>query len=189
MRKGAPAAVTDFPTVYREIATETLLSVYEAAPARIAGAVEGLGPEELSARPIPGKWSIQEIVCHVADSETCGALRFRLALAQPGSALPAYDQDRFADALAYAEFDRSLFSDTLDLFGRLRSLSARLLRRADASAWGNTGDHREWGTVTLRQLLEIYADHGERHLAQILDRRRAIGRPLSLALLLPERLY
>jgi uncharacterized damage-inducible protein DinB len=189
MRKASAAAVPGFPTLYRDLATETLLSVFEAAPGRIASAVAGLRPEELSARPIAGKWTIQEIVCHVADSEICGALRIRLTLAQPGSPLPAYDQDRFARGLAYGEFDRALFSDTLDLFARLRSVSARLFRRADASAWSRTGDHHEWGTVTLRQLLELYADHGERHLSQILERRRAIGRPLALEILLPERLY
>ena len=138
----------------------------------------------------PGKWSIQEIVCHVADSETCGALRIRLTLAQPGGPLPAYDQDRFATALAYARFDETLVRETLDLFARLRvGLGATPLPRAGVGVEPLASRHAQWGEVTLRQLLELYADHGERHLAQILERRRAIGRPLAMDALLPERLY
>ena len=183
------ASISAFPGVYRDIPTDRLLAAFGAAPSRIARAIEGLGTAELSADVAPGKWSIQEIVCHVADSETCGALRFRLTLAQPGGPLPAYDQDRFAAALEYARFDETLVRETLDLFARLRSVSGRLLSRAPESAWSLASRHAQWGEVTLRQLLELYADHGERHLAQILERRRAIGRPLAMDALLPERLY
>jgi uncharacterized damage-inducible protein DinB len=183
------ASISAFPGVYRDIPTDRLLAAFGAAPSRIARAIEGLGAAELSADVAPGKWSIQEIVCHVADSETCGALRFRLTLAQPGGPLPAYDQDRFAAALEYARFDETLVRETLDLFARLRSVSGRLLSRAPESAWSLASRHAQWGEVTLRQLLELYADHGERHLAQILERRRAIGRPLAMDALLPERLY
>jgi uncharacterized damage-inducible protein DinB len=185
----AAFAVRKFSDAYSAIATETLLSAYEAAPERIARAIAGLSPEELSRRVLPGKWTIREIVAHVADSEICGALRIRLTLSQPGSPLPAYDQDRFAGALAYAEFDATLLSETLELFGRLRAVTSRLLRRAGDADWKLTGIHREWGEMTLRQLLELYADHGERHLSQILERRRAIGRPLDFELLLATRLY
>jgi uncharacterized damage-inducible protein DinB len=186
---GVAPAVHPFPGLYRAIPTESLLATYEAAPQRFARAIEDLSPEELSRRVFPGKWTIREIVAHVADSELCGALRIRLVLSQSRPPLPAYDQDRFAGALSYAEYDSMLLADTLDLFGRLRSVTSRLLRRATDAAWSRTGDHREWGEMTLRQLLELYADHGERHLSQILERRRAIGRTLALEPLLPERLY
>ena len=186
---GAPGST--FPTAYRDLPTARLLEVFGAAPARVARALEGLGPTELGARVVPGKWSIQEIVCHLADSETCGALRIRLALAQPGGPLPAYDEKRFAAALEYASFDGELVRETLDLFARLRSVSKRMFERAPEEAWGRASRHAEFGEVTLRQLLELYADHGERHLFQILERRGALGRPLALPLeaLLPERLY
>jgi uncharacterized damage-inducible protein DinB len=183
------AAVSGFPSVYGGIPTDRLLAVFGAAPARLARAVEDLAPAELSARVVPGKWSIQEIVCHVADSETCGALRIRLALAQPGGPLPAYDQERFAAALDYAAFDEALVRDTLDLFARLRSVTSRLLSRASEASWSHRSRHAEWGDMTVRQLLELYADHGERHLSQILERRRLLGRPLAMDALLPERLY
>ena len=79
--------------------------------------------------------------------------------------------------------------DTLDLFGRLRSISSRLLRRAPPGSWRSAAVHPEWGELTLRQLLELYADHGERHLEQVLDRRQRLGRPLAMDRPLPVRLY
>jgi hypothetical protein len=188
MRTEGPAPA-GFPDVYREIPTGRLLDAYEAAPERLDLALDGLDESDLHKRPFPGKWSVQEIVCHVADSETCAALRFRLALAEPGAALPAYDQDRFASGLGYGTFDGELFDATRTLFRSLRGISTRLLRSAARAAWDNTGRHREWGEVTLRQLLELYADHGERHLEQILDRRAALGKPLAMERLLPVRLY
>jgi hypothetical protein len=188
MQKGG-AAVAGFPDLYREIPTERLFEAYTAAPRRFDLALDGLAEADLLARPRPGKWSIQEIVCHVADSETCGALRFRLAIAQPGGALPSYDQDRFAAGLAYAAFDRDLFERTRELFRNLREVSAGLLRAASPSAWERTSRHHQWGDVTLRQLLELYADHGERHLEQVLDRRAALGKNLSIGPMLPDRLY
>ncbi|HEY7111976.1 MAG TPA: DinB family protein [Thermoanaerobaculia bacterium] len=184
-------AASTFPAAYRDLPTNRLLAVFGQAPARVARAIDDLGPAEIGARVISGKWTIQEVVCHLADSETCGALRIRLALAQPGGPLPAYDEKRFAAELAYASFDSEGMRETLDLFARLRSVSKRLLARVPAEAWGRTSRHAEFGDVTLRQLLELYADHGERHLSQILERRLALGRPLAppLEALLPERLY
>jgi hypothetical protein len=189
LRSDAGQAPAAFPDGYREISTQRLLAVYEAAPGRFTQAAEGLDAAELGARVIPGKWTIQEILCHVADSEVVGAVRIRKALAEPGSPFPGYDQDRFASGLGYADFDAALVRDTLDLFSRHRSISARLLRRAAPAAWENAGIHGEWGPVTLRQLLELYADHGERHLDQLLGRRVQLGKPLALEPLLPERLY
>jgi hypothetical protein len=189
MREGVSTALTGFPDLYRDLPTGTLLEIFEEAPTRFSRALEGLTPEEISTRAVAGKWTIREIVGHVTDSEICGALRMRLVLAQPGGALPAYDQDRFAEGLAYGEFDEAQLADTLALFARLRSVSARLLRRASPEAWENVGAHRQWGEMTLRQLLELYADHGERHLFQILARREALGRPLEIEPRLPERLY
>ena len=95
----APAT---FPNLYAEISTDRLLSVFEAAPRRIGLALEGLDAAALSARPIPEKWSIQEIVCHLADSDTVGSIRFRLALAQPGATFPGYDQERFQNRVLAA---------------------------------------------------------------------------------------
>lgn len=179
-----------FPESYRELLTEDLLAAFERSPERIRQSVGGLTEADRKAHPIPGKWSIHEIVLHLADSEIMGAARLRQALAEPGARLAVYDQDVWARELAYADDGAKAFDDALDLFDLLRRTTARRLRGLPRDAWKQRhADHPEWGTLTLRQLLELYADHGERHLSQILHRRRILGESMQIPLLLEQRLY
>ena len=126
---------------------------------------------------------------HLADAEIMGAARIRQALAQSGRDFACYDEAVWADQLAYQNRSRQAVEDALALFTALRRATSPLLHRAVAHHWQKTGFHPELGPVTLRQLLELYADHSERHLAQILERRRLLGIPLRMALLLETRLY
>jgi hypothetical protein len=77
----------------------------------------------------------------------------------------------------------------LRLFRAHRHATSELFAEATPEEWRREGIHPEWGPLSLRQLLELYADHGERHLVQILERRQILGRPLELTPLLPQRLY
>jgi len=70
------------------------LRVQAATPARLRRAMAGLSRTALAWRPAPGEWSIQEIVCHLADVEVVNGWRYRMILAQSGSRLTAFDQDR-----------------------------------------------------------------------------------------------
>jgi uncharacterized damage-inducible protein DinB len=182
-------AVVSFPTTYAEHSTAHLVSVYKRAPERLRTVLGRLTLDELRARPRPNKWSMLEIAAHVADSELSGAFRFRLAFAQPGSALPFYDQDAWAEQLAYRRLDEGGLERTLRLFDLLRESSGAILDRLTAEDWQCSGTHAEYGPVTLRNLLELYADHGERHIGQILTLRELLGKPIAFPLLLEERLY
>ncbi len=71
---------------------------------------------------------------------------------------------------------------------RTRSWAARA-RSASEADRQKTGLHPDYGVVTLRNLRELNADHGERHLARMLTIRDLLGKPLSFPLLLGERLY
>jgi uncharacterized damage-inducible protein DinB len=146
-------------------------------------------PEELKAHARPGKWSIQEIVVHLSDAEVMGAARIRQAFAQPGSAVVAYDQEVWAREMAYQEFDAKSFYTALMMFDALRLATAKLFQRAESDDWGKSVVHPEWGGITLRQLLELYADHSERHIGQILNLRELLNKKLDFKLLLEQRLY
>lgn len=179
-----------FPDIYRSLSTEELLRAFRAGPARVREVLSGLSGSELRERVAPGRWSIQEIAFHLADAEIMGAARFRLALAEPGAAVPVYDQDAWAEALDYSEAGSGDLDRALQLFGNLRRATERILPAPDHDAWqGRSVEHSEWGTVTLRQLLELYADHSERHIGGILEVRAALGHVLEYPLLLEERLY
>ncbi|HOD66607.1 MAG TPA: DinB family protein [candidate division Zixibacteria bacterium] len=166
-------------------AVETLIGVYAAAPARLSGALAGLSDHELAARPIDDKWSIQEIVFHLADSELMAAARFRQAISGSHPTFAYYSQDIWAEKFDYRHADRRALEEAVDLFAALRAATTRLLRRLSGDQWALTGHHPERGPLSVRQILETYANHGENHVKQILERRRLLGKPLDLAPLTP----
>src|SRR4051812_18051216 len=183
------STTSSFPS-YAQYTTAELLQAYNAAPAHLRLAVFGLSRDELHAHPRPGKWSIVEIVRHLTDGEVVGAGRIRSAWAEPGSNFMAYNQDRWALALDYQATELAGLESTLILFETLRRTTAVVFQRANEDDWVQRwGMHSQHGPMTLRNLLELYADHGERHLAQILVLRALLRKPLELPVLLPERLY
>ena len=179
----------DFPDAYRGTSTRDLLTVYKAGPTRLGGVLVGLADDELKQRPQENRWSIQEIAMHLADAELMGAARLRQTLAEPGASFALYDQDAWTGELGYRARDRKALEDAVRLFSVLRSGSALLLETAKEEDWAKWGNHADWGPLTLRQLLELYADHGERHVEQILDARAVLGKPMVVPRLLPKRLY
>lgn len=182
-----PAAVA-FPA-YDFYTTEQLLEAYRAGPERLRAASAGLTMEQMRARPRPGKWSILEILLHVADSELSGALRVRYVMAQPGIRLPSYDQDLWTARLRHNEADLTLLDDTMALFRLLRRVTGRIFTFAQGDDWAASAIHPDYGEITLRNLLELYADHSERHVEQVLVCRRLLRSPLEMESLLPRRLY
>ena len=182
-----PAAVA-FPP-YDFYPTDQLLKAYSEGPARLRAAIAGLSMEQLRARPRPAKWSILEIVLHLADSELVGAVRVRSARAQPGTRLPTYDQEAWTARLRHNEADVGLLDDTLALFHLLRRITGRIFSAAQGDDWSASAVHPDYGEITLRNLLELYADHGERHVGQILECRAMLGSPLDMPALLARRLY
>ncbi len=179
----------DFPDAYRGISTGDLLTVYKAGPTRLGGILAGLTDEELKARPREDKWSIQEIAMHIADAEIMGAARLRQALAEPGASFALYNQDAWTRALGYQSRDRKALENAVRLFSALRTGSTLLLETAKEQDWTKWGNHADWGPLTVRQLLELYADHGERHIEQIVAARALLGNTLIVPRLLPKRLY
>ncbi|HEX9654456.1 MAG TPA: DinB family protein, partial [bacterium] len=169
------AKSSTFPTAYADLDTDQLISAYSAGPERVRQVIQGLKPADLKAHPREGKWSIQEIVVHLSDAEVMGAARIRQAFAQPGSTVAVYDQMVWAREMAYQDYDTKTFYTALMMFDALRLATAKLFQRATAADWEKVVIHPEWGAITLRQLLELYADHSERHIAQILTLRELLG--------------
>lgn len=178
-----------FPKIYAPLTTAELLHAFDAGPPRLPQVITGLTEQDLKAHAKPGKWSIQEIVLHLADAEIMGAARIRQAYAQPGCAFAVYDQAVWARMLGYQSRDGAALQTALKLFEYLRRASSAIFHQARNGDWQKTGNHPEFGPLTLRQLLELYADHSERHLAQILDLRALLGKGLDFSLMLEKRLY
>jgi hypothetical protein len=140
------------------------LDRYEAGPARLREAWSEIPPAARQWRPAEGKWSAHEVVIHCADSETYGATRIRLVLAEAEPLIVGYDENAWARTFDYHACDVELAFRALEA---ARANTAPLLRRLPESAWGRTGRHSHSGPYTDGDWLRIYAEHLEVHAAQI----------------------
>lgn len=135
-------------------------------------AIAGLSPEQLRRPERPGKWSIVQIVQHLADSEIVGSWRFRLILAQDRPALTGYDQDAWAERLRYEDADPA---EAVAVFTMLRRANLRLLERASPDDLARAGVHAERGEESIAHLRRLYAGHDLLHLRQIERVRQAVA--------------
>lgn len=120
--------------------------------------------------PAPGKWSIREIMAHLADSELVTGWRCRSIVgADDGAPVAAYDQNRWAEAGNYGDVP---VIDSLASFTALRQMNLRLLESLPASAWDKYGLHPERGSESIRDLVQLVAGHDLNHIAQI---RKILG--------------
>jgi hypothetical protein len=142
---------------------------YSQGPDRLDARLKSV-PEGLRTfRPAPGKWSIHEIVVHLADSESQSYLRFRTAIAEPGNLVIGCDESAWADRLHYPSQD---MRDALALIRLIRKMNSALFPLLPSAAWGNPVIHTVRGRITLGDLLDTYVDHIPRHIAQM-DRNEA----------------
>lgn len=140
------------------------LEVQQETVKKLAKLIKPLSKKQLSARPEPGKWSIAEILAHLADAEIVGSWRMRLIIGSDGVPIQAFDQDVWADAFAYAKRDPKL---SLETFRVLRENNLRMLKALPKNLWENHGMHSERGRETVAHLVRMFAGHDLNHLAQV----------------------
>jgi hypothetical protein len=122
-------------------------------------------PAEAMARPeAPGKWSIRDVVQHLADSELVAGFRLRIVLAQERPPLAGYDQDLWASRLRYSEAD---VHDALEQFVAVRKANVRIWARLTPDDLKRVGVHGERGEESLERLRKLYAGHDLLHLNQL----------------------
>jgi hypothetical protein len=146
------------------------LALQSNAP-RIAAELIARVPEQaLRLRPFPDKWSVGEIIAHLAEDELVSSWRYRQMIENSGCALPGFDQDEWARLGDYASWKPS---DALDLFRLLREANLRMLNQLTSDEWERLGVHGERGKFTVRDLARHMAGHDINHLNQI---RAILGR-------------
>jgi hypothetical protein len=147
-----------------------LIAEYRDGYAAIAEVLLKITPEELDARPAPGRWSTREILHHLADSEATAAIRLRLLLAEDRPTIHGYDQDQFARRLHY---DRP-HETSLELFRWAREATAELLELLTPEEWLREGVHTTAGRFGVQEWLKTYAGHAHRHARQIREARNSV---------------
>ena len=146
--------------------------VLRTTPATVRQAVAGLPARVLSAPERPGKWSMLQVVQHLADAELVGAFRYRMILTHERPVLQGYDQDLWADRLRYAQSD---LQGALEQFGALRGANLRLLERTTPQERARVGLHAERGEESVAHQLRMYAGHDLVHLRQLERIRMAVA--------------
>jgi len=134
----------------------------------VAVSITGAAGSEVDYVPEPGKWSIRQILAHLTDSEMVATMRLRQIIAEDNPRLEAWDQDAWTRNLDYA---RRKPSQSLETFRRTRGENYELLKDLPEPTFERAGTHSERGRVTLRQLLQLIAEHAENHASQLRERR------------------
>ena len=132
--------------------------------------VKGMPATKLRKRPAPGKWSVVEILAHLADCEIARGWRMRQILSAPGTALQAFDQDAWAASSHYEKRDPR---KSLALFHALREADLALLKTLSPEQCKCHGMHAERGAESIEHICRMHAGHDLNHLAQI---ERIVGK-------------
>jgi uncharacterized damage-inducible protein DinB len=140
------------------------LQVQQATPRRLAALIKGLNRKQLTRRPAPDKWSIAEILAHLADAELVGGFRMRLILGQSGTPIQAFDQDVWANTFNYRKRDPKV---SLTTFRTLRENNLALLKLIPRELWKNYGMHQERGKESITHIVRMFAGHDLNHLGQV----------------------
>ena len=159
------------PAVLGLIGDRNPMDVLRDTPGALARSVATLTPEKLMTPESDGKWSIAQVLRHLADTDVVWGWRMRLILAQDRPTITGFDQDLWAERLDYAHADPS---ESLETFAVLRRDNLRLLERATPDDLQRVGVHAERGEESAGYLVRLYAGHDLMHLAQIDRIARAV---------------
>ena len=151
-----------------------LIDSAEKDPKKIAAAVSGLPESTLRFKPAPNKWSILEMLAHLADMEVLYAYRMRQIVADKNPTIAPIDQDAWAKNLGYME---EKAPELVAQFGLMRHHNLNLLRRVNEDDLEKGAFHPELNRkVSLAEMVSMLAGHGPNHLEQIERIKKQAGR-------------
>ena len=131
-------------------------------PAALQSLTAGFSSKAMDIPPAPGKWSVRQILAHLADCELAFAFRLRQTLEQPGSVITPFNQDVWA-----GRYNAYSAADALRTFIAVREWNLALLTEVSEAEHANTVTHPERGTMTFQVLLETIAGHDLNHLTRL----------------------
>ena len=150
-----------------------LIHAYLDGPVQLRRVVSDLTAQQLQARPIAGRWSTLEVVCHLVDSEQAWCHRMKRVIAEDKPLIIGYDESRFTAAL---EYDQRELQEELMLLENMRGQMGRVLGGLIDHAWSRTCVHSEVGLMTLEQMLQAEVDHIPHHIRHIIAKREVAWR-------------
>ena len=144
------------------IGNHSPLDVISDTPRRLAQLVDAIGPARLEVSPAPGKWSVRDIVSHLADTEIAFSFRLKQTLAEDHHMIQPFDQDLWAKS--YPSCDVRLALATLSA---LRAWNLVLIQSVKPADLSKPVTHPERGTMTFQTIVETMAGHDRNHIKQM----------------------
>jgi DinB superfamily len=146
------------------VAGKDPIAMQRAAVDTLARLTRGVPEKKLRRKPAPQKWSVVEIVAHLAEDELVTSWRYRQMIEHSGVTLTGFDQDEWARLGDYGSWN---VSEALEMFRLLREANLRLLDGLTPEEWEREGNHAERGRLTVRDLARHMAAHDVNHILQI----------------------
>ena len=140
------------------------LEKYKNNYSEILSLVKTLSDIEINFKPAKDKWSIHEIITHLADTEIQSHVRFRTILANKNPQMPYFDEMDWSVILDYKQVD---LKESITVINLMRAVNYNLLSRLPSEYFDKKGIHSTRGETTLIELVEFYIQHVNTHLNQI----------------------
>ena len=150
--------------MFRYVSGSDPVKLLAAAPGKLARLLKDVTPARARKRPAPEKWSIAEIVAHVADTEIVGGYRVRAILGAPGGQIIGFDQDAWVTALHYEKRD---LRKAFEQYRALREANVALYKTLTPEQWKHYGMHNERGAESVETIARLFAGHDLNHFQQI----------------------
>jgi len=157
------------PKAYQKMQCERVgdrdpIELLVATPATLQRIVSQHSPKVMRTRPFPGKWTPNEIIGHLGDTEWTYGFRIRMILSEDSPAILGMDQEKWV--IGQGHNDREP-SELLEIFRELRRFNLLLWKRMNPAALERTGRHNERGPESLGLMLRMTAGHDLSHIDQI----------------------
>ena len=141
-----------------------MLQLFRRGPDILEAAITGIPEDESRFVPAPGKWTIRQITRHLADTEIVVGMRLRQMIAEDRPQMARFDQDAWANALGYNDYD---LAESAALFRVLRNDMSTVLEVLPSAAFDRVGLLPDGGTSTLGDWVLRFGRHVEKHAGQI----------------------
>lgn len=146
------------------------VTLLQRTPQKIAQRVKRVSAKKLKKSPAPGKWSVQEVIAHLADTELALGYRLRKIAEEDGIVLQGFDQDVWAKNGAYKKAD---IKQSLASYLTVRAMTLHFLKAQPKETWKRHGQHTQFGRLEFGKIVRMLAGHDLNHLQQI---ERILGR-------------
>jgi hypothetical protein len=126
--------------------------------------LRGVAEPVLRRPEAPGKWSVVEVIQHLADSDLVAGFRVKMVLSEERPLLQGYDQDRWASEFRYREVPLAF---ALDQLSALRTANLHLWKQLTPQQLERVGLHAERGPESVGHILRLMGGHDLVHRQQI----------------------